>query len=404
MTGARTSLAVAALTMAVQNGVVMAFSVLYLPLVHEFAEGRGVVASVQSGVVLLGGLGAPLAGAALDRWGPRRLFQTGAAVAACGLVLASHARTLPSLVLTYGVVAGAGLAALSSQPNMVVVAQWFPHRRGRTIALADLGTALGLFAVVPLAQLFVERIGWRGSLLGLAALLIVLVLPANALQRLPPAPAATSPAGPRPLREAARTGTFWWLASLRFFAGIGFTVVNVHAVAAAIGAGIPPIRAATALGSVALVSLAGRLAVGWLVDRLGPAPALTLSFGSGLVGIASLAALTVTREPWWLAAFVLFYGLAQGSGGIVATAAATAAFHGSAVGAITGWVAAAGGPGEALGAWGGGALYDWTGGYLPALALAGAAVTAGVSAIWLATKREGGSAPLTDLPAGRSPP
>ena len=34
--------------MGVQNGVAMAFSVLYLPLVREFGEGRAVVATVQS--------------------------------------------------------------------------------------------------------------------------------------------------------------------------------------------------------------------------------------------------------------------------------------------------------------------------------------------------------------------
>ena len=66
----------------------------------------------------------------------------------------------------------------------------------------------------------------------------------------------------------------------------------------------------------------------------------------------------------------------------MATATATRAFHGPAVGAITGWIAVASGPGEALGAWAGGAAYDWTGGYRPALALATLALGGGVAAIW----------------------
>ncbi|MBI2466694.1 MAG: MFS transporter [Candidatus Rokubacteria bacterium] len=391
MNKARTSLLVAAVTMAAQNGIVMAFGVLYLPLLREFGEGRGVVAAIQSGVVLLGGLGAPFAGGALDRWGPRRLFPSGAALAAAGLLLASQTATLPLLVLSYGVMAGAGLSALSSPPNMVVVAQWFPGRRGRAIALADLGTALGAFAVVPLTQLLVDAWGWRVALRVLAGLLVALVVPANALfQHVPlPAPGAApaEPSGRPPLGTAARTATFWWLAALRFFTGVGFTLVNVHAVAAAVEAGIAPLRAAAALGSVSLVSLVGRLGVGWLTDRLGPACALSLSFGSGLVGVACLGLLAVTGEGAWLAAFVLFYGLAQGSGGIVATAAATAAFHGPAVGVITGWIAVASGPGEALGAWGGGALYDWTGGYRIALIVAGMALAGGITAIWLAQRQ-----------------
>src|SRR5262249_22439930 len=117
------SLAVAALTLAAQNGTVLAFGVLYLPLVADLGERGGAVAAVQAAVLVLGGLGAPLVGAALDRWGPRRLFQAGAVVAALGLGWASRVSTLPALVLAYGVVGGAGLAALGSTPNMVVVAQ-----------------------------------------------------------------------------------------------------------------------------------------------------------------------------------------------------------------------------------------------------------------------------------------
>jgi predicted MFS family arabinose efflux permease len=372
--------------MAAQNGTIMAFGVLYLPLVRELGEGRGAVAVVHAAILLLTGLGAPLAGAGLDRWGPRRLFQTGAALAAIGLLVASQATTLPLLVLAYGVLAGAGLALLSSTANMVVVAQWYPGRPARAIALADLGTPAGTFLLVPLTQLVVERFGWRAGLLGLAALLALVVVPANGLQRLPAAdPVGRSSAG---IAGARRSPTFWWLAALRFVAGLGFAMVNLHAVAAAIDAGVAPLRAATAVGAVGIVSLAGRLGTGWLTDRLGPAPALTIAFASGAVGIACLGLLGTTRASAWLLAFVLFYGLAQGSGGIVAVAAATAAFRGQAVGAITGWIAAASGPGEALGAWSGGALHDTTGGYGAALGLAGAALAAGVLAIWQTRKEE----------------
>jgi MFS family permease len=373
------SLAVAALTLAVQNGTITAFGVLYLPLIRELGEGRGAVAVVQSAVMLLGGLGAPLAGAALDRWGPRGLFQAGAVLAALGLVLASQAGGLSGLVLAWGLMAGAGLAMLGSSPNMVLVAQWFPARPAWAIALADLGTPAGVFLLVPLAQAVVDRWGWRAALQVLAALLVLLVLPANAAQRRAP---AGPPSGARGVGGALRVSAFWWLALLRFCAGVAFALVNTHVVALAIDAGVPPLLAAAAVASVAVVSLAGRLAVGRLTDRLGAAPALTLAFASALAGLGCLALLAASRQPVWLAAFVACYGLAQGSSGIVATAAATAAFPGPAVGAITGSIALASGPGEAVGAWAGGALHDRTGGYFPALVLAAAALAIGVTAIW----------------------
>jgi MFS family permease len=377
--------------MAVQNGTVMAFSVLYLPLVQAFGGRRGAVATVQSGVVLLGGLGGPLAGFVLDAWGPRRLFQGGAVLAGVGLLLASQARGLPELILAYGAVAGAGLSALSSVPNMVVVAEWFPERRGRAIALADLGTPIGTFLLVPLAQILVEASGWRTTLAGLAALLLLVVVPVNARQGWPGHHRAPTITRGEALREALRSGTFWALAALRFTAGIGFALTNTHAVAAATDAGVTPLGAATALGSVAVVSVAGRLLTGWLVDRLGPAPALTAAFGSGLLGLGGLALLVTTREPACLLGFVGGYGLAQGSSGIVATAAAMAAFRGPAIGMLTGWIALASGPGEALGAWVGGALHDLTGGYLSSFAVAAVAMGLAVGAAWQDSGRSGGS-------------
>ena len=63
----RVSLAIAAFTLAVQNGIVMAFGVLYLPLVEDLGRSRGEVAGIQSLVLLLGGFSGPLIWYALDR-------------------------------------------------------------------------------------------------------------------------------------------------------------------------------------------------------------------------------------------------------------------------------------------------------------------------------------------------
>lgn len=382
--------------MAVQNGIVMAFAVLYLPLIQDFRASRAEVAAVQSVVLLLGGFGGPAIGYALDRLGPRRLFQGGALLAALGLFLASRASSLPGLLLTYGIVAGLGLSALGSQPNMVVAALWYPAARGRAIAVADVGTGLGAFIFIPLAQVLVARYEWRTTLALWAVLLVALLIPANAVQRLPPSALASTPApvtGGRELgrpsadsegtlKRAARTSGFWWLVVARFFSAIAFPLMNVHMLAFAVGAGVSPATAAAALGSVSLVSLAGRLLTGWLADRLGRAPTLTLTYTSAALGIGQLGLLAWTGWPGWLAGYVLFYGLAQGSSGIVTAARAADIFAGASFGTIYGWIVLAAGPGEAIGAWAGGAIFDWTGSYLWAFGFAVVALLAGIAAIW----------------------
>lgn len=385
-------MAIAALTMAIQNGIVIAFAVLYLPFLQEFGASRAEVAAVQSVVLLLGGFGGPWIGYALDRLGPRRLFQGGALVAALGLVLAGQARSLAALLLTYGLIAGLGLSALGSQPNMVVAALWYPGARGKAIAAADLGTGLGAFVFLALAQALVSRYGWRATLAVWAVVLVGVLIPANAFQRLPadrrePKDDA-EPSGNLPndndwtLRRAIRAPAFGWLVAVRFFTAMGFPLMNVHMVAFAVGAGVAPAKAAAALGSVSLVSLSGRLLTGWLADRLGRAAALTLMFLSAMLGIGSLALLGWTGWSGWLVGYVLFYGLAQGSSGIVTAARAADLFAGRSFGTIYGWIVLATGPGEAIGAWAGGAIFDATGSYLWAFGFVVLVLWAGIAAIW----------------------
>lgn len=389
---ARWSLAIAALTLAVQNGIVMAFAVLYLPLVEAFAASRAEVASVQSAVLLLGGFSGPLVGWAFDRLGPRRVIQGGALLAALAFAGASQATSLPVLVAVYGLVGGLGLSALGSQTNMALAALWYPRARGRAIAVADLGTGFGAFLFIPLGQALVSTVGWRGTLLAWAALLVAVVLPLNAFQRLPPAPESPLGGGPERAVPAAPGGwtlgravvsaPFWWLVATRFCGACAFPLMNTHMVAYAIGQGVSPAAAATALGSVSLVSLPGRLLTGWLSDRLGRAATLTLAYASAVLGIGCLSLLAVTGAPVWLGLYVVLYGLAQGSSGIVASARAADVFAGPAFGAIYGWLTLALGPGEALGAWAGGRIFDATGSYLPAFGLVVLALAGGAAAIW----------------------
>jgi MFS family permease len=398
------ALAIAALTLAVQNGIVMAFAVLYLPLVEAFSASRAEAAAVQSTVLLLGGVGGPLVGWLFDRLGPRRLFQAGALLAAGAFLAASQTRSLTGLVLSYGLVGGLGLAALGSQANMTLAALWYPGARGRAIAVADLGTGLGAFGFIPLAHGLVGRVGWRGTLRVWALLLLGVVLPLNALQRVPAAAArdeavgrARPPGEPWTVERALRFPGFWWLALMRFAAACAFPLMNVHMVAYAVGQGIAPATAAAALGTVSLVSLAGRLTTGWLSDRLGRAPALTLTYTSAALGIGALALLSVSPRPLWLAVYVALYGMAQGSSGIVASARAADLFAGPRFGTIYGWLTLAVGPGEALGAWIGGAVYDRTGSYLGAFAVAVVALGVGLLAIWRVHPT---AAPRPPRPAG----
>jgi predicted MFS family arabinose efflux permease len=366
----------------------MSFAVLYLPLVEEFDASRAGVALVQSAALSVIGFSSPLIGWAFDRLGPRRLLPGGALLAAGAFVVASRLESLPALVVVYGVVAGLGLAAFGGQPNMILAVLWYPRARGRAIAAVDLGTGLGAFCFLPLAQGLVTAFGWRGTLLVWAAVLVAVVVPLNLWQRVPPPIAETVPAPGRETGEgwtlaaALRAPAFWWLGLMRFAGAVAFPVMNTHMVAYAIGQGVPATQAATALGAVSLVSLAGRMSTGVLCDRIGRAQTLTIMYTSCAVGIGCLSLVSVTGSSLWLVAYVAFYGFSQGSTGIVTAARSADVFAGATFGSIFGWMGLTTGAGEALGAWAGGKVFDVTGSYLPAFGLAVAALAVGVASIW----------------------
>lgn len=73
------------------------------------------------------------------------------------------------------------------------------------------------------------------------------------------------------------------------------------------------------------------------------------------------------------------------------------------MGVIAGWIAVASGPGEAFGAWGGGLVYDLTGGYLGALAVSALALLAGIWAIWRVPAASAGPGATPARPLGRGP-
>src|SRR5204862_5774239 len=128
--------------------------------------------------------------------------------------------------------------------------------------------------------------------------------------------------------------------------------------------------------------LAGRLTTGVLCDRLGGAETLTITYASAAAGIGCLVLLRTTAAPWWIALYIVFDGMAQGSTGIVNSARAADVFAGASFGWIYGWLALAVGPGEALGAWLGGAMYDVWGSSLPAFGVVVLALAAGVVSMW----------------------
>jgi MFS family permease len=151
-------------------------------------------------------------GAALDRYGPRRVQSTLLLLAAAGAALFAEATTLPGLLLGRALV-GLGVAG-ALMAGLKAIVLWLPKER---LALANgafiaLGTAGAVTATEPV-ELFLASSDWRHLFALLAALTAATALAIAVLAPNAPAVIATH-RGTGGLQTAYRDLRFWRLAPL----------------------------------------------------------------------------------------------------------------------------------------------------------------------------------------------
>lgn len=384
-------------TLGVQSGVRLAFSIFYVALRDEYGWSAAATASVFSLYMLVQACCSPLVGWFLDHHGARRLFPLAGLLVGGSLLLCSKIYTLPQFFLTYGVLLPIGQTALTTGPTSVVLSRWFPHMRGRAIALADIGAALGLGLYPPLSQWLIATYGWRSAFVWLGASVLLLVVPLTWWQRSPPSDSRAEPdtttqqstsatndeSTSWTLWQAMHSMPFWMLFCTLLFSNLSSQVLNVHLMALLVSVGVLRMTAATAVGSVNLVSMGGRLCVGWLSDRLGRNPTYTIALLCSMLGMVVLLSMSPANASWVLVIFVAVFGLPKGSNGIVLASKAADVFHGRNLGTIFGVITMASGLGGALGPWWAGWLLDRTGSYKPAILSSLLMASLAILCIWL---------------------
>ena len=377
--GGRVALAVLATAFTMNmlsRGLVETFTVFVLPLSAAFGWERAEVLSIYSLTTIAMGVGAPLAGRLFDVLGPRAVYGLGLALIACAYLLASIASTLWALQLTLGVLFGAGAACIGPAQNSALVGRWYAGRLALAISVVMAAAGVGILVLVPLVQYLEVRTGvhetFRALGLGAAGLLAVaMLLPwgrFGAGRSRARADGAAHGARQRPatvwtVGRALRHPAFWGLFAVYMLTSQGMYAIVVQIVPFLIDSGFAPIDAAGAWGLAGVLLPIGMIAAGWLDGRLGRRPTLVLTYGLSLAGIATLWLIAASPQPWLLAVFVTLFGGTLGVRGPLIGTMALEFFGGPNAATILGMLGVALGLGSALGAWAGGVLHDWSGGY-----------------------------------------
>jgi predicted MFS family arabinose efflux permease len=366
----------------VGRGLSDAYAVFLVPLGEEFAWSRTALAGVFATALLVFSASAPFAGLVLDQYGHRAVYLGGLCCQAAGLLLAGSATSLWHLYVLVGVGGGIALSTLGMIPAATLLGRWYDRRLAMAIGLAYTGIGCGSLLVVPAAQFLVQTEGWRMAYRTLGALLAVVALVVAALpwQRIARAPGrghgqATAERTLLPdLRAAMRRPLFFGLCVVFMFTSMAMYMVTLQLVAFLIDVGLSPLQAAGSLGLVGALSVVGMIGAGWLAGRIGFARTGVGSFMLTLCGVALLVAMHRWPAALMLPAFVVLFGISQGTRGPLVTTVAAREFKGRAAGAVLGIVTAASGIGGAIGSVSAGWLYDVSGSYDASLAVAAASL------------------------------
>jgi MFS family permease len=270
-------------------GTIYAWSVFRKPLEKVFAIGA--TESLLPYIVFLAlfALLMPFAGGPLDRYGPKKMTILGGILLGVGWILGSLSTSILMLVLTYGVIGGAGVGIIYNCP-IGVVGRWFPDKRGLAVGATVLGFGVSALFTAPLANSLITSRGVLPTFMYLGIAFLILIVLMGLPLKFPPQDwkpsgwtqtATTSQSCCELNRsEMVRTKSFWGL-WLCFFIGtlIGLMVIGISSSVGQEMFLLSSGLSAMLVGIFSLFNGIGRPLFGYLFDKLAIQRAAILSFG-----------------------------------------------------------------------------------------------------------------------------
>ncbi len=361
-----TVLLAAAGAFALTMGVRQSMGLFLSPLNTATGLGVGSISLAFAFGQLCWGLTQPFAGAIADKFGAGRVLIVGVLLVTAGTVLTPLMTTTAGLIFSIGVLSAGGAGMAGPAVLMAATSRLIaPERRGMATGIVNAGGSFGQFVMAPIAGALSAGIGWSGAI-QVMGLLVLIALPAAFVLKSPPKASATATTGtPINARQAigaalAHPG-FRLLAMGFFVCGFHVALLATHLPSVIATCGLPAEFGGWALATLGLFNIVGSVLMGWAVGRWRMKSLLSMVYATRALAIIVFLIAPKTGATALIFAAVMgitFLSTVPPTAGLVAK------FFGvSHMATLFGVVMLTHQIGGFLGAWLGGKVFEFTGGY-----------------------------------------
>ncbi len=384
--------AACALMIFITYGLIYSYSVFFKPLAEHFQWDRATVSLIYSLAMIIRGTAAIGTGWLADRYGARKIMIFCGLMMGAGYLLSSRVEVLWQFFLTYAVVEAIGMSGIFGI-GTALVTRWFTGNRGLALGIVASGSGLGTLLIVPSAERLVSAMELPPAfvIIGIAAgsLMVIGAL----LLRPPPAPEPasardTAQSDEASLGHAVRDARLYLIMASFLLFFFGTQIVMVHLVNYATDTGIDPLIAATFIGVIGAASIASRLSMGVIAEKIGLYRSLMLIC---VLLTLSFITLLFTRSVWSFYLFAVLFSIPYG-GEVTQIPLVIGRYFGTrSMATLMGMTVFFIGLGGALGPWLAGKIYDLTDSYNGAFIMGAVVAAASIAGILLLRRRDTGS-------------
>ena len=350
-----------------------AFGLFVEPLERTFGWQRAAISASLS-FMAVGSITSPIIGRLMDRHGARLIMAVSLVVMSISFLMRPLMTELwhwyALSFLQFVCFAGA-----SSLPAGRLVAIWFPRSRGRVMGITMMGNNFGGATMPYITWVVLASASWRAAFvvlgaigLGIAVLTILLIHEnfnrgAGRSDDEGQGPHAGPALTGSTVREALGTGSFYTMTLALTLATVTYSGILPWVSAHLANEGMSPGLVVRAVTVLAIFGMMGKLAFGYLADRITARRSMMLCLGGQ--GFFVLMMVVYSSEPMvWIS--VPLFGFCMGAYGVLSTLVVQESFGVKYFGSISGLIGVPGVVSLVGGPLLAGASFDITGSYGPA--------------------------------------